>query len=42
VEKNAAAKVDTLKQRGENKRRGFTLTELGHVTVWTSLPSFDK
>jgi integrase len=31
VEKNVAAKVDTLKQRGENKRRGFTLTELGKV-----------
>jgi integrase len=31
VEKNVAAKVDILKQRGENKRRGFTLTEVGRV-----------
>jgi integrase len=31
VEKNVATKVDTLKQRGENKRRGFTLSELGAV-----------
>ena len=31
VEKNVATKVDTLKQRGENKRRGFTLAEVGRV-----------
>lgn len=31
VEKNVAAKVDTLKQRGESKRRGFTLAEVGRV-----------
>jgi integrase len=31
VEKNVAAKVDILKQRGENKRRGFTLAEVGRV-----------
>ena len=31
LEKNVAAKVDTLKQRGENKRRGFTLAEVGRV-----------
>jgi len=31
VEKNVASKVDTLKQRGENTRRGFTLSELGKV-----------
>ena len=33
VEKNVAAKVDTLKQRGENKRRGFTLAEIGKVLL---------
>jgi len=31
VEKNVATKVDILKQRGENKRRGFTLAEVGKV-----------
>ena len=31
VERNVATKVDTLKQRGENKRRGFTLAEIGKV-----------
>jgi integrase len=31
VEKNVAAKVDTLKQRGGHKRRAFTLAELGKV-----------
>ncbi len=31
VEKNVATKVDTLKQRGESKRRGFTLAEVGKV-----------
>jgi integrase len=31
VEKNVATKVDTLKQRGESKRRGFTLAEISKV-----------
>jgi urease accessory protein UreF len=31
IEKNVASKVETLKQRGENKRRGFTLIELGNL-----------
>jgi integrase len=31
VEKNVASKVETLKQRVENKRRGFTLIELRKV-----------
>jgi hypothetical protein len=31
VEKNVAVKVDTLKQRGENKRRGFSLAEVSRV-----------
>lgn len=31
VERNVASKVDTLKQRGENKRRGFSLTEIRKV-----------
>jgi integrase len=31
VEKNVATKVDTLKQRGGNKRRGFTLAEVSRV-----------
>jgi integrase len=31
LEKNVATKVNILKQRGENKRRGFTLTEIGEV-----------
>jgi integrase len=31
VEKNVATKVDILKQRGENKRRGFTLPEVAKV-----------
>lgn len=31
VEKNVATKVDILKQRGENKRRGFTMAEIGKV-----------
>jgi integrase len=31
LERNVAAKVDTLKQRGESKRRGFTLAEIGRV-----------
>jgi len=31
VEKNVAAKVDTIRQSGGNKRRGFTLAEIGLV-----------
>jgi len=31
VEKNVATNVDVLKQRGENKRRGFSLDEVGKV-----------
>jgi integrase len=31
VEKNVASKVDTLRERGENKRRGFTLEEVQKV-----------
>jgi Phage integrase SAM-like domain len=31
IERNVASKVDTLKQAGENKRRGFTLAEVQKV-----------
>ncbi len=31
VEKNVATRVDTLKRRGESRRRGFTLAEIGKV-----------
>ena len=31
LQHNVASKVDTIKQRGENKRRGFTTDEIGKV-----------